>query len=71
MNYLRLAKRAARTCWSGRAAAAHDVAQNLAASFSSQLANAAELITIVYRWGEENRDGWRAEVRFQPPRAIR
>ena len=70
VNYLQLARRAARTWWTG-ALATHDDAQALSASLRSQLANCVELMTIVYKWGEENRNGWRTEARFQPPRAVR
>ena len=70
VNYIQLVQRAARTWWTGKTAT-HDDAQDLTASFWSQLTNCAELVTIVYKWGEENRSGWRDEERFRPPRALR
>lgn len=70
VNYLQLVQRATCTWWSGQVAA-HDEAQDLTPSFWSQFANCLELMWIVYRWGAENRNGWRNEKRFQPPRALR
>jgi|EP01043_Picozoa_sp_COSAG02_P033379 shikimate kinase len=70
VNYVRLMGRAARTWWTGQTAT-HDEAQDLTASFWSQVTNCAELMMIVYRWGAENRSGWRSEERFCPPRALR
>ena len=70
VNYVQLVQRATRTWWTGKTAT-HDDAQDLTAGFWSQLTNCAELLTIVYKWGEENRSGWRGEERFRPPRALR
>ncbi len=70
VNYVHLTGRAAHTWWTGQTAI-HDEAQELTASLWSQLSNCAELMMIVYKWGAENRSGWRSEQRFRPPRALR
>ena len=66
VNYQRLLRRGVATYASGVTLPGCG-----APTLAGQIANAFELIMIVYKWGEENRSGWRAEERFRPPRAVR